>query len=133
MRTRQGSRARGDRPRRDHHDWASETYVDEWVRRQQAEDPSRAERFQLICDLFSFPTDATVTILDVGAGYGPVSKFILDHAPTPPALPRTVPSRCCSGRGRSWPVTVRAFSPTRLTSSTKTGCRGSLALLTPPC
>ncbi|PYM95095.1 MAG: hypothetical protein DME04_05775 [Candidatus Rokuibacteriota bacterium] len=81
MRTRQGSRTRGDTPRRDHHDWASETYVDEWVRRQQAEDPSRAARFQLICDLFPFPNDATVTILDVGAGYGPASTFILDRYP----------------------------------------------------
>jgi tRNA (cmo5U34)-methyltransferase len=67
--------------RRDHHDWASETYVEEWVRRQQAEDPSRAERFQLMCDLFPFPPDATVTILDVGAGSGPVSLFILDRYP----------------------------------------------------
>ena len=25
--------------RRDHHDWASDTYVEEWVNRQQAEDP----------------------------------------------------------------------------------------------
>ena len=24
--------------RRDHHDWASEAYVEEWVKRQQAED-----------------------------------------------------------------------------------------------
>ena len=81
MRTRQVDRARGDGPRRDHHDWASETYVDEWVKRQQAEDPSRAKRFQLICDLFPFPNDASVTILDVGAGYGPVSMFILDRYP----------------------------------------------------
>src|SRR5262249_55381445 len=44
----------------DHHDWASESYVEEWVRRQQAEDPSRAQRFQLICDLFPFPSDAMV-------------------------------------------------------------------------
>ena len=64
---------------RDHHDWASDTYVEEWVKRQQSEDPVRAQRFQLMCDLFPFPTDATVTILDVGAGYGPVSKFILDQ------------------------------------------------------
>jgi len=64
---------------RDHHDWMSDAYVDEWVKRQQAEDPARAERFQLLCDLFPFSTDATVTILDVGAGYGPVSKFILDQ------------------------------------------------------
>lgn len=65
--------------RRDHHDWASETYVDEWVRRQQAEDPNRTERFALMCDLFPFPRDATVSILDIGAGYGPVSMFILDR------------------------------------------------------
>ena len=63
---------------RDHHDWASDTYVEEWVNRQQTADPARTERFQLMCDLFHFPPDATVTILDVGAGYGPVSKFILD-------------------------------------------------------
>ena len=67
--------------RRDHHDWASETYVDEWVSRQQAEDSSWAERFQLMCDLCGFPDDATVTILDVGAGYGPVSMFILERYP----------------------------------------------------
>src|SRR5262249_58402287 len=44
MKVRHKNRQRGDRPRRDHHDWASETYVDEWVKRQQAEDPRRAER-----------------------------------------------------------------------------------------
>ncbi len=65
--------------RSDHHDWASETYVEEWVKQQQAEDPARAERFQLMCDLFPFSRAATVTILDIGAGYGPVSMFILDR------------------------------------------------------
>jgi tRNA (cmo5U34)-methyltransferase len=67
--------------RRDHHDWASDVYVEEWVTRQQAADPERAERFQRLCDLFPFPPEATVRILDVGAGYGPVSKFILDRFP----------------------------------------------------
>jgi SAM-dependent methyltransferase len=65
----------------DHHDWASEAYVDEWVSRQRVEDARRAERFQLMCDLFPFANDATVTILDVGAGYGPVSQYILDRFP----------------------------------------------------
>jgi tRNA (cmo5U34)-methyltransferase len=65
----------------DHHDWTSETYVDEWVRRQRAEDSRRAERFQLICDLLPFPTDARVTIIDVGAGYGALSAFILECYP----------------------------------------------------
>jgi SAM-dependent methyltransferase len=67
--------------RRDHHDWTSDTYVEEWVTRQRVADPTRAQRFQLLCDLFPFATDATVTLLDVGAGYGPVSKFILDQFP----------------------------------------------------
>jgi SAM-dependent methyltransferase len=67
--------------RRDPHDWASETYVDEWVTRQRSEDHARAARFQLMCDRFPFPRDAVVTILDLGAGYGPVSAFILDRYP----------------------------------------------------
>jgi tRNA (cmo5U34)-methyltransferase len=67
--------------RHDHHDWASEAYVDEWVSRQQPEDPRRAERFQMMCDLFPFPNDATVSILDIGAGYGPVSQYILGRHP----------------------------------------------------
>ena len=66
---------------RDHHDWTSDAYVEEWVRRQQAEDATRAERFQLLCDLFPFASDAAVTLLDIGAGYGPVSRFILDRYP----------------------------------------------------
>jgi tRNA (cmo5U34)-methyltransferase len=70
----------------DHHDWTSETYVNEWVRRQQAEDSRRAERFQLICDLLPFPSEATVTILDVGAGYGPLSAFILERYPNATCL-----------------------------------------------
>lgn len=82
----------------DHHDWASETYVDEWVRRQQAEDPIRAERFQLMCDLFPFARDAPVTILDVGAGYGPVSAFILG------AYPRAT----CIAQDNSVPMLTRA-------------------------
>jgi SAM-dependent methyltransferase len=67
--------------RRDHHDWMSDTYVAEWITRQRAADPERAQRFQLMCDLLPFPSDATATVLDVGAGYGPVSKFILDRYP----------------------------------------------------
>jgi len=67
--------------RRDHHDWASDAYVDAWVQRQQTADPTRAERFQLMCDLLPFAVDAPVTILDVGGGYGPVSQFLLDRFP----------------------------------------------------
>ncbi len=84
--------------RSDHHDWTSEAYVEEWVTRQQAEDPTRGERFQFMCDLFPFSNDAKVTILDVGAGYGPVSKFILDH----------YPHAICIGQDGSEPMLTRA-------------------------
>ena len=83
---------------RDHHDWTSDTYVEEWVSRQQAADPARTERFQLMCDLFPFSPDATVTILDVGAGYGPVSKFILER----------FPSATCVAQDGSTPMLQRA-------------------------
>ncbi len=73
---------------RDHHDWTSDTYVEEWVQRQQAADPARAERFQLMCDLFPFSTDATVTILDVGAGYGPVRATCIAQDGSTPMLQR---------------------------------------------
>ena len=82
----------------DHHDWDSETYVDEWVKRQQSEDSARAEQFQLMCDLFPFPSDATVTIMDIGAGYGPVSRFILDR----------YPHATCIGQDGSEPMLKRA-------------------------
>jgi len=80
--------------RRDHHDWASEAYVEEWVRRKQAEDPSRAERWQLMCDLLPFPPDATVTMLDVGAGYGPLRGSSSTGILTRRALRTMGPSRC---------------------------------------
>ena len=83
---------------RDHHDWASETYVDEWVRRQRSEDPGRAARFQLMCDRFPFPREPVVTILDIGAGYGPVSAFILDR----------YPNATCIGQDGSAPMLNRA-------------------------
>src|SRR5262245_27666222 len=84
--------------RHDHHDWTSEAYVDEWVRRQQAEDSRRTERFQLMCDLFPFPNDAAVTIFDVGAGYGPVSRYVLER----------FPNATCIGQDGSEPMLNRA-------------------------
>ena len=83
---------------RDHHDWASDAYVEEWVKRQRSEDPARAARFQLMCDRFQFARDAAVTVLDVGAGYGPVSAFILDR----------YPHATCIGQDGSEPMLDRA-------------------------
>jgi SAM-dependent methyltransferase len=84
--------------RRDPHDWASEAYVDEWVKRQQVEDPARAQRFQSMCDRFPFPREAAAAILDVGTGYGPLAAFILDR----------YPNATCVGQDGSEPMLDRA-------------------------
>src|SRR5262249_12255444 len=95
-----GLAAEGPMARHDHHDWASESYVGEWVKRQQTEAPGRADRCALMCDLFPFPRDAAVSILDIGAGYGPVSMFILDR----------YPRATCVGQDGSEPMLRRARS-----------------------
>jgi SAM-dependent methyltransferase len=51
-----------------------------------------------MCDLFSFPADATVTVLDVGAGYAPVSRYILER----------FPNATCIGQDGSEPMLDRA-------------------------
>ena len=84
--------------RKDHHDWASDAYVDAWVKRQRSEDSARAERFQLMCDRFPFPREAPAAILDLVAGYGPVSTFILDR----------YPNATCVGQDGSVPMLNRA-------------------------
>jgi SAM-dependent methyltransferase len=97
--------------RNDHHDWTSEAYVDEWVSRQRAEDPRRAERFQLMCDLLPFATDATVIILDVGAGYGPVSRYILERFPNATCIAQDG-SEAMLNRARSLTATYQGrFTP----------------------
>ncbi len=65
----------------DHHDWHSPEYVDDWVRRSREDDARRTRRFQLMADLVPFPRDAAIRILDVGAGYGPVTGFMLESFP----------------------------------------------------
>jgi tRNA (cmo5U34)-methyltransferase len=53
-----------------------------------------------MCDRFPFPHDARVNILDLGAGYGPVSAFILDR----------YPNATCVGQDGSAPMLDRARS-----------------------
>jgi SAM-dependent methyltransferase len=86
--------------KRDNHDWTSEEYVDEWVRRQQGKDPARTEELHRICDLFPFSADAAVTILDVGAGYGLLSRCVLERCPR----------ATCVGHDGSEPMLRRARS-----------------------
>ncbi|MCL0101538.1 class I SAM-dependent methyltransferase [Dehalococcoidia bacterium] len=65
----------------DEHDWHSTEYVDEWVTRSRNEDARRTPRFELMTEIIPYPNDANLRILDIGAGYGPVTKAVLEVFP----------------------------------------------------
>lgn len=65
----------------DRHDWHSAHYVQEWVSRSLADDDRRAPRFRLMADLIPFPAGAAIRILDVGAGYGALTRVMLESFP----------------------------------------------------
>ena len=63
------------------HDWKSPGYAASWVAERSTEDHLRANQFDLMAKLLPFRRDETVTLLDIGAGYGPLSKVLLDTFP----------------------------------------------------
>ena len=63
------------------HDWNSEEYVEDWAQRQMRNETLRARQFALIADLVPFDKDAAFRFMDVGCGYGALSKFLLETFP----------------------------------------------------
>jgi len=70
----------------DHHDWDSVKYVHQWAERQDSREAHRLEAFSIIAATLSFDNDAKVTILDLGAGYGALSDFLLGRFPKSKAV-----------------------------------------------
>ncbi len=70
----------------DHHDWASGEYVNEWAERQDSTDAHREEAFKVLADSLPFERSAKITILDLGAGYGALSQFLLGEFPNAKAV-----------------------------------------------
>lgn len=73
-----------DRPsekRIDEHDWHSREYVDDWIARDVTRDSVRRSTLQQMIALAPFPRDASITVLDIGAGYGVVSEEVLKRFP----------------------------------------------------
>lgn len=73
-----------DRPsekRIDEHDWHSREYVDDWIARDVTRDAVRRLKLQQMIDLAPFPRDASISVLDIGAGYGVVSDEVLKRFP----------------------------------------------------
>ena len=65
----------------DRHDWHSAEYVQDWIARSQADDERRLPRFRLMADLIPFPRNTAIAILDVGAGYGALTRVLLESFP----------------------------------------------------
>ena len=70
----------------DHHDWASGEYVNQWAERQDSKEPHRQEAFKVLADSLPFGRSAKITILDLGAGYGALSQFLLGEFPNAKAV-----------------------------------------------
>ena len=65
----------------DHHDWASRDYVSRWAERQDTREADRTEIFTLLANKLPYGKDAAFHFLDIGAGYGALSRFLLDYFP----------------------------------------------------
>ena len=65
----------------DHHDWSSQQYVNQWAEGQDKREVEREEIFRLIARTLSGNPQAALTILDLGAGYGALTAFLLPWYP----------------------------------------------------
>ena len=70
----------------DHHDWSSQQYVNQWAEGQDKREVEREEIFRLITRTLSEDPHAPLKILDLGAGYGALSQFLLTHFPNASAV-----------------------------------------------
>lgn len=77
---------RGADGTRGHHDWHSVTYVREWVEANEARLEARLPLFDLLADLIPSPSTGAISILDVGAGWGPVTRHLLARFPAARAV-----------------------------------------------
>ena len=68
------------------HDWSSEEYVRDWEKRQRRQERLRRRQFEMVASLLPYAKNAGFTFLDVGCGYGALSRFLLEHYPNAKAV-----------------------------------------------
>jgi ubiquinone/menaquinone biosynthesis C-methylase UbiE len=71
---------------RDHHDWDSADYVSRWANGQDPKEKNRQEPFRLLADTIPFDKKLPIRILDLGAGYGALTQFLLNCFPNATAV-----------------------------------------------
>src|SRR5688500_8562861 len=61
------------------HDWHSDAYVEEWIETQN--DEERAKLLRRMAYLIPFDPEEHITALDIGGGYGLVTKAVAEAFP----------------------------------------------------
>jgi SAM-dependent methyltransferase len=72
--------------RHDHHDWDSPEYVSDWAAGQDRKERARQEPFRVLAETIPYDKYLPIKILDVGAGYGALTQFLLGHFPNATAV-----------------------------------------------
>ncbi|HVO94537.1 MAG TPA: class I SAM-dependent methyltransferase [Terriglobales bacterium] len=68
------------------HNWSSADYVSRWAQGQDPKEPHREEAFSVLADTIPYEKSAALRILDMGAGYGALTKFLLERFPRATAI-----------------------------------------------
>lgn len=63
------------------HDWHSPEYVEEWISRDEQRQDERQALLKQMLSLAPFPANEEVDVLDVGGGYGVVTREVLRSFP----------------------------------------------------
>jgi ubiquinone/menaquinone biosynthesis C-methylase UbiE len=64
-----------------HHDWHSQSYVEEWIAHDLQRDEERRARLRSMLAVATFPANSAISVLDVGGGYGVVTEEVLRAFP----------------------------------------------------
>ncbi len=70
----------------DPHNWASADYVANWAKGQDQKEANRQTAFDLMAKTIPHDKAQAIMILDLGAGYGALTKFLLERFPNATAV-----------------------------------------------
>jgi SAM-dependent methyltransferase len=63
----------------DPHHWDSPDYVSNWAKGQDQKEANRQQAFDVLADTIPYGKTRAIRILDLGAGYGALTKFLLER------------------------------------------------------
>jgi SAM-dependent methyltransferase len=68
------------------HDWSSPEYVAKWMTGQDPKEADRRDAFGVLADTIPYDKAQSIRILDLGAGYGALTQFLLERFPNATAI-----------------------------------------------